>query len=239
MSKFRVASTQETFWRLYHKLERGESFVYSRFGDGDFEVMLGRGDMLHSPNPALAAELTELYADRSPHHLVSIAMHQPEPYMADGLFAPWDNPEYEQFKHDRYYDNAVALHATAVFRPNVMQKMRALIYERPKVFVGSDSDANLERFLGEYYVVDTPHRDAYSSIDEWAPAAIELAKEHKLVIAAAGMATRALARRCLEIPGIQFLDIGSLADYACGLPTRTWIKLALKHYPDSRRILRG
>lgn len=240
---FGVVGTSGTFWILYNRLMARAPFVYTRFGDGEFEMMLGHDIPSHKQDANLAAEMRELYVDLDYDNLIGIAMHKAEPEMRPGLFAPWQNPEYDEFKIPRLFENAIALHFYAVFKPGVLRRLFDLIRMEPKVFLGSTGGPKLERLIGEYTEINIPSRDAYETIDEWYPKLEEAVRQlpaPKIVVASAGPAKCAVARRLLNSDmRVQFLDIGSVADFASSLATYTWIKIAYDEFPMARGVLLG
>ena len=52
---------QETLNYLHKKLDSENKVYYSRFGDGDFEIMKGKREMMHKYSPELAEELKESF----------------------------------------------------------------------------------------------------------------------------------------------------------------------------------
>lgn len=237
-SQFSVATTAQTYRELFGKLETGQPFVFSRFGDGDFEIMSGLADSYHAPNPRLAKEIHELYDTVHPYNMVANALHQLEDGMTAGLFAPWDNPKYMVWKQQRRFWNAIALHFYAVFRPAQLRALFDLHRDMPKILVGPHTSDAIEAMIGRHTLVQVPPSNAYDAIEHWMPELEQRLRTTSvlpLVYTAAGIATRAAHLRLLKrsMP-LQALDLGSLVDFADNRPTRTWIKLAP---PSARRIL--
>jgi hypothetical protein len=230
---FRVASTAETFWKLRGLLWSWDSFVYTRVGDGEMEIALGGSAAYHCPNPELGREITGLMQAQHKKNLVALAMHDTEPGMEPGLFEGWHNLRYDGFKFDRMFENAIALHMYAVFRPAILRQLFDLIRDRPKVVVTSQT-GNLTPLVGRHQLCLIPERNAYQSIDSWYPQL----EGHELILFAAGPAKCAASLRLLESGWAgQALDIGSVVDFALDEPTHTWIRMANERFPGSRKVL--
>jgi hypothetical protein len=229
MTQFRVKTTAETFYGILQLLQSGDPFIYTRFGDGELEVMLGGGGGGQLPDPALTDETWKLFHDTEhANNLIGLARHKNEPGMSAGLFEGWKNPKYTFADQPREFENAIALHYIATFKPHLLQKLIELIRNRPKFYVGALDGPALEFFWGPYTHIKVPQFNAYSEINEW-QAALEtvIADEPlPLVLYAAGPAKCASAWRLLESgPPVQAIDVGSLVDLVLGVQSRTWIKL--------------
>ena len=55
-------NAQETLTYLSEKLSSVKKVYYSRFGDGDFEIIRGKREMMHKYSPELSDELKESFA---------------------------------------------------------------------------------------------------------------------------------------------------------------------------------
>lgn len=228
---FRVNTTHETYQVLYNAITTGRPFIYSRYGDGDLEVMLAkRPDMQQVYNEQLAAELLATFQNLAPHNLVGLCMHDPEPNMTPGMFQGWDNPMYVDWMNreytDRVFENAIALHYYCVFEPLLMRHFLFQMKKVPnKVFVGNTSRELVEAIFGpvEHYI-PTEYVDAYDGIAQWWPEVDAATQQKGLVIAATGLSTRAMNARLLAKGWDgQSLDFGSSIDFLTGNKNRTWI----------------
>lgn len=227
---FQVETTHATFAKICNALYTNRPFVYSRYGDGDFEVMCGRPDAQQSFSEALAVELEELFFHDVPNNLVGVCMHSQEPGMETGTLLAWDNPLYvdilNQYCATRVFENAIPLHYYCMFRPLEMRHFLHELAKVPnKVFVGNTSRELVEAVLGPVkHYVPVEYVDAYASIDQWWPEVDKLTQEPMTVISAAGLSTRAMHRRLL-LKGYegQALDFGSVIDFLTGFENRTWI----------------
>jgi hypothetical protein len=233
-----VASTAMTMWRLRALLMAPHlPFAYTRFGDGELDLILGRGIAAGQPShPQLVEEMRELWEmRREDGALNALATHDPEPGMTRELFLGWDNPAYSAFK-GRPMDNAIALHYYAVFKPHVLRQFFDLIRDRKKLVIMSDASLDLMPLVGSYDLTIVPAMDAYATIDQWYPHT----RDHDLILMACGAAKCAANLRLLrEDRFVQSIDLGSLADYALGIESRSWITVANREFPESREIILG
>jgi len=214
--------------------------VYTRYGDGEMNIMLGEGGGGQDPDPALAAETRELFdwlADDY-ENLLGLAMHRDERGMTRALFKGWDNPVYDQFRVGRRFESAIALHYYAVFKPHLLRRLFDLIRYRPKVLVtslpGFDNVGHrLDLLIGPHQVVSVPAQNAYTNIDEWYGSL----EEHSLILFAAGPAKCAASLRILKSGRqVQVLDLGSIVDLAAGVASRSWI---METPVEARKVLLG
>jgi len=231
---FRVQSTYETFQTLYNAITTARPFIYSRYGDGDFNVMVsGHDDSSQVASMPLAIELADLLIDESPNNLVGICMHEKEPGMEPGLLEGWDNPIFVDWVNEycvgREFYNAIALHYYCICKSLDMRHFLFQLRKVPnKIFVGSISRELVESVLGplEHYI-PTEDVDCYNNIEQWWPEVAAATSKSGLVIGAAGLSTRAMNQRLL-VAGFegQSLDLGSTLDFLIGNENRTWITMA-------------
>lgn len=211
---------------------------YSRFGDGDVYIMMGKDQANHRVSPALTSEMIESFAIDDPLYRKALAVNHPvEKGMVRGLFARFrDNPEMEDFLYHQFgaldhvtFENPVFLHYLAVFEPRLVNSfLNTVIRPRKKMFIGSIPREKIEALIGPVACfVETPPRNAYATIDSWYPQIEQHLHEVELIIPAAGMATRVINKRVWDSGAVvQSFDIGSLVDVADDRLTRKWIRLA-------------
>lgn len=227
--KFRVKTTAETYYTLMGRLRANEPFVYTRYGDGELEIMLGGAGGGQLPNEALAKETWELFHLHSARNLLGLARHDDEPGMTKGLFEAWKDPKYKFSELPQVFENAVPLHYLAVFKPHLLAHLFQEIAPRPKLYVGALEDPALKELLGEYTHVRVPEYNAYDTIDEWYAVIEQLVPAYPLVLFAAGPAKCAAALRLLKSGApVQAIDLGSVVDLLLGVQSRTWIKMAME-----------
>ncbi|MDN4164863.1 hypothetical protein QWY31_05080 [Cytophagales bacterium LB-30] len=231
-------STLETYHRVSNLFAGNKRAFYSRFGDGDVFIMMGKDQQNHKASPALTQELIEAFDIKHPAYLKGLSINYPnEKGMSNGLFARFStNQMMADFIESRFgipenyqFENPVFLHYLAVFNPKLANTfLNDHVRNKKKMYIGTIPKEQAERLLGKIdYHIATPARDSYYTIDEWWPKVLENIHQVELVIPATGMATRVINKRLweMDIP-LQSIDIGSIVDVLDGRNTRKWIRLA-------------
>jgi hypothetical protein len=226
---------------LHHleQLFRGSKRAfYSRFGDGDITIMMGKSQKLHQFSTSLQAEMKEAFEIESPLYCKGLAVNYPrERGMVRGILAPFRiDAQLQNFLLSTFdlsnrprFESAVFLHYLAIFHP---AKAHAFLDEfiRPKrkLFIGSIPREKIEKLIGPVTCyVATPERDSYYTMESWWPEVMKCIQQVDLVVPATGMATRVINKRLWNSGvEVQSFDIGSLVDAVDLLPTRKWIRLA-------------
>lgn len=234
-----MIQTKKTFESLEHLMclmRESSKVYYSRFGDGDFNIMNGLRDKMHDPNYALQYELQQVFKIRDELFLrASMLNYELEPGMRPGLFAPAsNNAQIEKWaisfgiREDEVFESHIMFHYLSVFHQDKMiQFLDNFIRPKIKVFVGSVPKAQIEKLVGSiHHYIQVPERNAYSTIDKWYPEVFEACLSSELVIPCAGMAGRVINGRLWKSNvNIHAIDLGSIVDAACNKSTRTWIDL--------------
>lgn len=231
-------TTFETLTSLEHLFRENRRAFYSRFGDGDLFIMMGRSQKLDQFSLPLQQEMIESFEIESPLYVKGLAVNYPqEPGMVRGILGTHrvDN-ELQNFLLSKFdlarqprFESAVFMHYLALFHPAFASSfLDEFVRPKKKLFVGSVARKQIEKLIGPVdYYVQTSERDSYSQIDHWWPEVKRLAERVDLVIPATGMATRIINKRLWNAGiEVQSFDIGSLVDAVELLPTRKWIRLA-------------
>lgn len=231
-------TTFETLTSLENLFRSNRRAFYSRFGDGDLFIMMGRSQKLHQFSLSLQQEMVESFEINDPLYVKGLAVNYPqEPGMVRGILGPHRvNNELQNFLLNRFdlarhsrFESAVFMHYLALFHPSLASGfLDEFIRPKKKLFVGCVARKQIEKLVGPVdYYIQTAERDSYSQIDHWWPEVMRLAQRVELVIPATGMATRIINKR-LWLSGLEVtsFDIGSLVDAVELLPTRKWIRLA-------------
>jgi hypothetical protein len=235
VTQFRVKSTSETYWSLRAALQQNKSFVYTRIGDGEMNVMLGEGGGGQHPNEDLARETFELFTRlNDPRNMLGLARHENEVGTA-GIFESWRDPKYNQFELPHEFEHATPLHSMALHKPHLLRQFFDSMRDRPKAVV-TDQTGNLTPLLGRHVLILASHMNSYQDMDNWYP---QLA-QHDLIMFACGPAKCAAALRLLKDGRfVQAIDLGSVVDFALNQVSRSWIRIANEYYPDTRKVLLG
>ncbi|HEY3402522.1 MAG TPA: hypothetical protein VGK59_03985 [Ohtaekwangia sp.] len=234
----RVKDTQTSLDHVRFVFLHNKRAFYSRFGDADIYMIMGRNAANHSVTPELSKEMTAAFQIDHPLYLRGLAVNHPrERGMVRGLFAIFKaNQEMIEFLDAKFgsvrdvvFENPVFLHYLGVFQPHIVNKFLAeLIRPKCKMYIGCIPKDKVEKLIGSvHYYVETPARNAYATIDQWWPNVVQHIHDVELIIPAAGQATRVINKRLWEMGvEIQSFDIGSLVDVADERQTRKWIRLA-------------
>jgi len=231
----KTKTTQETYDHLCESLNTNSKVYYSRFGDGDFNIMNGLREKMHQWSPELQQELIEAFSINDDLYIKGCMVNYPlEPGMTRGLFAPATNNqqienwliENQKVAPDSIFDSHIMFHYISVFKPELMiDFLDTYIRPKEKMFIGSVPKESIERLVGPIkYYVQVPPRDCYYSINDWWPQVVENIHNVELCLPAAGMAGRVINKRLWNLNvDVHSIDLGSVIDAACNISTRTWI----------------
>ncbi len=233
-----TSSTESTLKKLSTLLQSEKKLYYSRFGDGDFFIMLGMREKMHQHSPELANELREAFEIQDDKFIKAILHKYPvEDGMVDGMWKPMNTAQIEYCLKllnvtSGHYESHVFIPYLSTFKPNlIIDFLDTHIRPKKKMLINclqSEQEmVHLKQLLGDIdYFVEVPFRDAYYKIDEWFPKVLEHIDDVELCIPAAGMAGRVVQKRLFNMGyEIQSLDLGAILDAVCGRVTRAWIRM--------------
>ena len=240
----KTRSMQETLDILYEKLDSSEKVYYPRFGDGDFEIMLGTGRCIeHEASLELQKELRESFQIQDENYIKGVMInestfdghglvqHPPDKWKPLLTFIQnnFDNPE------NFVFDSHVLLTYIAVKQQELMiDFLDRFIRPKKKLFIGSVDKNAMEQLVGkiDYYVKipvakveeQSVFKGAYYYMDEWYPKVLEHVDDVDLVIPTAGMAGRVLCKRLWNLDKqVHCIELGSIVDAVVGKKSRSWI----------------
>tara|TARA_R100000152_G_C6772547_1_gene199493 strand:- start:560 stop:2242 length:1683 start_codon:yes stop_codon:yes gene_type:complete len=225
---------QDTLNYLYEKLDSESKVYYSRFGDGDFEIMKGKREMMHRYSPELAEELRESFGILDDNYIRGTMFNEPtyngrelvhqSPDNFKDLFGFIQN-NYENFNDFILYSHVLLTYIFIHEQDIFLDFMNNFIRPKRKLFIGSIKKSSIEKLVGEvHYHVETPSRDAYYNIDEWWPKVLECVDDVDLVLPAAGMAGRVVQKRLWKLDkNVHSIELGSMVDTVDDLNTRSWM----------------
>ena len=238
----KTRKTIETYERLCDILDNNSKVYYSRYGDGDFNIMNGKREKMHEWSPELQEELRESFAIEDPCYMKGAMVNYPlEEGMTHGVFAPaTNNKEIENWlltnqnvTSETIFDSHIMFHYISVFKQDLMiDFLNKYIRPKKKMFINCLTDGKemyelnkLERLVGKIdHFVQVPFHDAYYKMDEWWPEIEEFIDEVELCIPAAGMAGRVVQKRLWNLnKDIHSIDLGSVIDAVAERSTGTWI----------------
>ncbi len=230
-------STLSTFKLLSDRLDKGCRTFYTRFGDGDLYLLMGKSYRNHRFNEEIRKEMEDSILIADPGYVKAMCVNYDlDPGMGAGLFTWYpDNDEMANFLSDTYapdhtweFEHHFTFPYYALFRPVEFQEFfNDHIRPRKKLFIGGVDKAVAERLFGpidEY--IRTPMRNAYGEIEQWWPQVQEAAARVELVIPTAGAASKIINKRLWQegYTG-NSIDVGALIDWVDGRRSRKWIKL--------------
>ena len=230
----KTVDMQQTLDYLYEKLNVDSKVYYSRFGDGDFEIMKGNRDMMHQYSPELAEELKQSFGindenyirgtmfNESTYNGTQLVQQRPENF--DHIFQVIkdnfsNHEEFTLYSHVLF--TYIVMHDQDVF----LDFIQKFIRPKRKLFIGSIKKSSIERLVGsvDYYVM-IPPKDAYYSIDKWWPKVLECVDDVDLVLPAGGMAGRVIQKRLWNLnKEVHSIELGSMVDVLDDLKTRSWM----------------
>jgi hypothetical protein len=164
-------TTFETLRSLETLLRENRRAFFSRFGDGDIFIMMGRSQKLHQFSLPLQLEMLESFQIDHPLYAKGLAVNYPkERGMVRGILGPHraDN-ELQNFLLNRFdfsthtlFESAVFLHYLALFYPAMATAfLDEFVRPKKKLFIGSVPRQQIERLVGKVdYYVETPERDS-------------------------------------------------------------------------------
>lgn len=233
----RTRSSFDTFQRLEQSLASGKRTFYTRFGDGDLYLLMGKSYRNHTFNEEIRTEMEAAILIDDPGYFKAMCVNYDlDPGMEAGLFTWYpDNDEMADFLSREYspgttweFEQHYTFPYYALFKPAAFNAFFDE-YVRPvrKLFVGGVDKQVAEQLYGpiqEY--VRTPMKNAYAQVEDWYPEVERAAANVDLVIPSAGAASKVLNKRLWQsgFPG-NSLDVGALIDWVNGRNSRKWIKL--------------
>ncbi len=231
-------STIETYQTLCDLMDNSSKVYYSRFGDGDLFIMMGRNQANHDYSEKLAAELRASLTIEHPQFLKGLPVNFPkEKGMTKGLFE-WFyfNDELAGFvikniplKFPAVFESSWFPNYFSVFKPaELSQFLDRFVRPKKKMFIGSVPLEDIQKLYGKIdFYVQLPRKNAYSTIDSWWPEILRNIDSVDVVLPAAGMATRVITKRLWDLnKEVHCLDLGSIVDAVSSFaPSRKWIKL--------------
>lgn len=235
---------QTTLDKLYKLLNEEKKVYYCRFGDGDFNIMSGRGRCIeHAASPELQKELIESFMIDDSNYIKGVMIKEPiyDGYELKMRYNSEDEMAAIKFieslnKHKKVtYDSHVLLTYLAIEQQDIMMDfLDRFIRPKRKLFIGSVDKSEIEKLVGkiDYYVKipvaeiseQTVFPGAYYSMDNWWPEVLTYIDDVDLVLPTAGMAGRVITKRLWMLDKqVHSIELGSMVDAVVGKMSRsTW-----------------
>lgn len=234
---------QKTFDKLCNFLSNESKVYYSRFGDGDFNIMSGiGGELYHSYSPELQKELIDAFIIENSNYIKGVMLE--EPIFTGGELSNRENTKDEQISRN-FIESCFSNKDTIIFDSHVVLTYIAICHQekfidflnkfiRPKkkLFVGSVEKEKIEKLIGKVdYYVNVPCEinkgkkgliGAYYSNHIWWPKVLKYVDDVELVLPSAGMAGRVITKRLWHMnKNLQCIELGSVVDGATGIESRS------------------
>jgi hypothetical protein len=239
-------STRETLDKIKNHISENKSGVYLRFGDGDMNLSLGKGELFQGSNPILTQLMLEAFRLEGDGIFKALPLHCEEMETIEkGMF-----PGNHQGQNDwcgnlvnSYYQvsqstgeidlySAVALCHQAVVDPDYVVSFLKEIGGKVKYFIGNKNIPKevLETIFNKDVIhIPTPSSNSFSEFDSIYSNFINSVgsdEEYSVVITSMGCSGRPMQKKIYDdYKNVFLFDFGSLMDALCGQATRAWIEL--------------
>lgn len=197
-------------------LEAGQPFVFTRWGDGEWEAILSQGVGKncdgHLYYPAMCQELGALVRARPAYDLglLKIARRHYENEIAEYV------PGYVWVDGDVLLEDFLELRLGAFFKA---------LKRRKGLYIGPRRLRPLKKVLNIQGWVETPLVNAWLEVDRIVHEATQQGVYAEVVGLSCGPAAKVIAHRLHEANSrLTILDFGSMFDALCGVETRSYHK---------------
>jgi hypothetical protein len=240
----RIQSPWDTINVCRHCIEMGIPGGYLRFGDGDVNLLEGKGELLQPSNSLLQKEMAETFSLHGEGIVKALPLHSPRFGLWQGM-KPGMHESSDQWACNllnrcfRYFIgnqifSPVALAYLAVFDKPFTLNFLAFLREHSPIFVGNENipPPILQKLLNSPVHIKTPAQGSYAAIDrienETLAEINSRNKSYDVIVLAMGCSGRVLTKRLLSdrCCNVFVFDFGSLMDAICGWSTRAWIDIA-------------
>ena len=207
-------------------LNKGISFSFSRYWDGEIECMVGRNglgyncDKCHYTDALQKALLKTIENNYDYYHAVNQPKNNEN---TKGLQAQFERLLESLNSKVKWYDFMVFQYAveTGKFYP-----MLEALKNKMVLFLGGGHLAKIRELLPNVEFLETPATDAFDRLDEIESQVKKRIVNGLVVILCLGMASNVFIDDMFPAYGklITMIDMGSAWDALLGLKTRRWIR---------------
>ena len=242
-SSIQIVSPWDTLLACQDCIEKNIPGAYLRLGDGDVNLMEGRGELLQPYSPSLCAEMIETFSLSGKGIIKALPIHSPQFGMWEGMKPGIHEASdswacdllarcFEYFIGNYIYSPVALAHVTVSDRVFATNFMRFLKKQNP-LFIGNENipaDILIRLFNSDFHI-KTPSENSYASIEriehEALAAIYNSSQNYNVVVVAMGCSGRVIAKRLIKDKhcNVFVFDFGSLMDAFCGWNTRAWIEL--------------
>ena len=255
-------STFDTVTLIIEKIKNEEFDAYIRFGDGDFNLIEGRGEQCADPSTELSVALKATIKSKA-FKLKSLNIHcqnfgTVEEGMRPGIFEIDNDMAARFLVHWRKFlpdatelHSATALHQQIIKNPSLIVSLLKAIKKHKVLFIGNEYHLSKKKILEKLFgntveILLVPPYNSFSSHDKtmqmFDKTTSDLDENYFIVVLAAGCGGRAMVpsmiRTCENHNKKMFiLDAGSFLDSLLGNHERAWIKLSKCHLHLNELVL--
>jgi hypothetical protein len=249
-NSLKLISTKDTVRKIVDMIQHKKGGIYLRYGDGDFNILLGHNDMLAVCTSDFQYWIKKSMIMNNDYVLISIPHHCPEKGTVEPGMCPGnhENPlpvvqrfidtltEYQHHVPSIIY-TSVAICYCASHHPDIIIEMHKEIKKHRALFIGNQNYSNeylIKLFGTSLQRINTPSRDSYMEHDrifsEFDTLYQQLfgSLDFFVIIMAAGCGGRAFTAELYhKYPSRNFfiLDYGSLLDYMWGENSRAYMEI--------------
>lgn len=211
---------RQVFDQICENLQTGRAFTYSRFGDGEFNAILGKTGANcdgHTYFPDMGRELADILRSRPPY-MVGLHHGAKEPLATETLNWLNDNDSILRFVWSGIFHDALK-HG---WMPDFFQALEG----RKVCIVGPPHLRSIENRIKYNEFIEVPPKDCWTStdiimgdVDEW----IE-PDANQVILFCASMAANVWIHRLWKMYGdsVTLIDLGSGIDPYCGVKQRSY-----------------
>ena len=241
-SSVRVQSPWETITVCRSYMERQIRGAYLRFGDGDVNLLEGKGELLQEANLRLQTEMVEAFNLHGEGIVKGLMLHSKRfglwKGMAPGVHESSDDWAcsllsrcYPFFIGHKIYSHAALAYLAIQDRAFTVDFLKYLRRLQPLLVGNKDIPALVRHqlFASDEFV-PTPPQNSYADIDRIERetlAGLRLRnKPYDTVVIAMGCSGRVMAKRLINNAALNvfIFDFGSLMDALCQWNSRAWIE---------------
>lgn len=244
-----LLSTLDTTNALISHIETKTPNLYFRFGDGDFNLMEGRGDMLAVPSSELQHAYQELWKRLSNKNMIGVMYHCKELGTLEAGMYPGVHECPEEYAKQcinrtimkiptlsKMYSHAALHHMLSTNTEKYREFLRAIKTNASTILLCNRdfSSSSLDLYFGKHIKIGASCRDSFFERDriwsEFDSALQTVGDAFTVCILALGCGGRAMSYKLIDLIGsrsanVLLIDIGSSIDVLMGLRnTRAWVE---------------
>ena len=242
----KMVSPENTVAQMTSYLKAEKGGAYFRFGDGEINMIEGKGAIEQDSNSSLGKEMKEALELSEDNIMKSLMINSPKFGFKDSKHLVGDKwatnllkRAYFYFIGDKIYCHAALAYCFEYKKKEIKDLLAEIRKKDLKIFIGNKlmpKDILTETFGKNIVHIEIEPKNSYKDADKIEEKIIfELNKNkgkfHTLIFAA-GPTSNVLQKRLYGKYNIFSIDFGSLIDAIAGWNTRAWIDLDKNYYKD-------